>query len=120
MHHRVGRIVIIDNVLLGPDGTGGERQGARLRRRARVPAPERRGEPEAQVQVGDEILAAGREEAAFPQPPLEPLEGAIRLVDLDRVAAFRHLRPPRTATVPAAWPTPTACLDPPFITHPSV
>ena len=87
----VARIVIIDNILPRPDGTGCERQRARLRRSARVPAPDRRGEAVPEVQVGDEILAARREEAALAQPPLEQLEGALGLVDLDRVAAVRHV-----------------------------
>ena len=83
-------IVIVDNILPRPDGTGGERQRARLWRSARVPAPDRRGKAVSEVQIGDEILTARREEAARSQPPLEQLEGALGLVDLDRVADVGH------------------------------
>ena len=61
-------------------------------------SPDRRREAVAQVQVGDEVLAARREEAALAQPPLEPLEGALRLVDLDRVAS----RPSRATALDSA------------------
>ena len=52
-------IVTMDNVLLGPDGTGGQRKRARLRRHRRTVAANRRGEPVAEVEVGTQLLPPG-------------------------------------------------------------
>jgi hypothetical protein len=118
--HVIACIVITDNILLRPDGTGSERQRARFRRGRRVQAPDRRGEPVPQIQIGDESLAPGREETARTQPFLEPLERAFRLVDLDRVAAADHGRAPRAAPVATAVAATITRFAPPFVTLPSV
>jgi hypothetical protein len=61
------------------DGTCRERQlRARLRRRRRLPTADPLGQPIAEKEIGDEILAARREEAAFLQPRLDVLEGSDR------------------------------------------
>ena len=47
-------------------------------------APERRGEAVPEVQIGDEMLASGSEEPLRPKPPLELLQSAGSLVNVER------------------------------------
>ena len=86
---------MIDNILRLPDGAGDEGEGARLGRVGRPAAPDRRGEPVAEVQVRNQVLAAGGKEASSPQPSLELVQSTVGLVDLER-------RPHRRDPVPGA------------------
>ena len=50
-----------------------------------MPAPDRRGQPVAQVEIRHEILAAWGEEPPLAEPGFDPLERPLGLVELDRV-----------------------------------
>jgi len=81
---------------------------------------DRRRQAIAEVQIGDESLAARRKEAALAQPQLEPLEGAFCHVELDRIAIVYHARLPRIGPIAIAPPAPATHLDTTFITLSSV
>ena len=91
---RGGRLVpVCCKGLLGDGTAGGERKrGTGLGRSLCRRAPERLGEPVAEIHVGEEVLAAGSEEAARAQPLLDALEGSIRVADLQEL--LRHARSP--------------------------
>ena len=67
------------------DGTGGERERTRLGGSRRNRPPDRLREAVAEVEVGDERLAAGREEPAVSKPSLDPLECPLRALDLEQL-----------------------------------
>jgi hypothetical protein len=112
-------IVISDNILLGSDGAGCERKGARLRWRRGVATTKRRREAVAEIEIGDETLATGHEEAAVAQPGLDQLERAVGVVDLDRIAAG-HERSLTPRVIEAGRPMCIELRETAFATPPSV
>ena len=84
-----------------------------------MPAADRGGQPVAEIEVGDEALASGHEEAAVPQPGLDPLECPGGLVQLDRVAAG-HALSPVPGMIGAGRPACIELLGTTFATLPSV
>ena len=87
----VQKIVIFDNILFRPDGTGCQRERARLGWRRGMPTAKRGREAVAEIEIGDETLATGHEEATVAQPGLDPLERPGGVVDLDRGVAGHTL-----------------------------
>jgi glutamate racemase len=69
-----------------PDAAGGERQWTRFRGIGNSPAPDRRREPIAAEDVGDEPVRAPAEEPSVSQVILHRGEGALRLPDLEHGA----------------------------------